>query len=587
MLLLEIPHLVETVLAYGHDADCEYPRRPVYPRILSVIGEASVCYEVVWVVKYIFVTGGVMSGIGKGIITASIGRILQVRGYSVTTIKIDPYLNVDAGTMNPIVHGEVFVTEDGGEIDMDLGTYERFLDINLSKDHNITTGQVYLSVMDKERRGDFLGRCVQIIPHITDEIKHRIMSIAERNKVDVIITEIGGTVGDIESQPYLEAARQMRIEQGFDNILSSHVTLVPVLDVVGEQKTKPTQHSVQELRRIGIQPDMIVARSKTPLMLGPKKKIALFCNVEERAVFTSPDMKCIYESPRILDEQGMGEYVCERLRLTCRTPDWNDWQKVVSAFTNPKYTTKIAMCGKYAELADSYVSVNEALRHGGAACDARVEIDWVETELFENDPQKTGLLSEYDGILIPGGFGARGTEGKIKAIEYARENNIPFLGICFGFQLAVVEYSRHLGLEQANSVEIDPKTPHPVIDLMPEQRGIDHMGATMRLGAHEIKVKPKTLAYSLYKAETIYERHRHRYEVNQEYNAKIAEKGLVFSGMSTDGTRMEILELPTHSFFLATQFHGEFKSRPRRPSPPYYGFVKSALQRRIARQQPS
>lgn len=522
-----------------------------------------------------------MSGIGKGIIAASIGRILQVRGFSVTAVKIDPYLNVDAGTMNPIVHGEVFVTEDGGEIDMDLGTYERFLNLNLSKEHNITTGQVYQSVISKERRGDYLGRCVQIIPHITDEIKERIMGVAQRNNVHVVMTEIGGTVGDIESLPYLEAARQMRAEHGSENVLYTHVTLVPMLSVVGEQKTKPTQHSVQELRRIGIQPDVIIARSSVPLQQGPKKKIALFCNVEERAVFSSPDMRCVYESPRSLDEQGLGDYLCERLRMSGKASNWNEWQAIVDGFISPKHTVKIAVCGKYVELADSYVSVNEALRHAGAACDAKVEIDWVETEIFENAPEKTEMLSSCDGILIPGGFGSRGTEGKIKAIEYARTKNIPFLGICFGFQLAVVEFSRSIGLKQANSVEINPATPHPVIDLMPEQRGIDQMGATMRLGAHQINIIPNTLAYSLYKTETIYERHRHRYEVSLGYDKKLVQNGLVFSGMSPDRRRMEILELPSQTFFLATQFHGEFKSRPGRPSPPYYGFVKSALKTRL------
>ncbi len=512
-------------------------------------------------------------------------RSCELRGFSVTAVKIDPYLNVDAGTMNPIVHGEVFVTEDGGEIDMDLGTYERFLNVNLSKDHNITTGQVYQSVISKERHGDYLGRCVQIIPHITDEIKERIVNIADRNKVDITVTEIGGTVGDIESQPYLEAARQMSAEKGSDNILYTHVTLVPMLSVVGEQKTKPTQHSVQELRRIGIQPDIIIARSSVPLQSGPRKKIALFCNVEERAVYSSPDMRCVYESPRILDEQSMGDYICERLKLPCKSSNWNDWQRVVDGFISPKHAVKIAICGKYAELADSYVSVNEALRHAGAACNCKVEIDWVETELFENDPNKIDMLSQHDGILIPGGFGSRGTEGKIKAIQHARSKNIPFLGICFGFQLAVVEFSRSIGFEQANSIEINPKTPHPVINLMPEQRGINQMGATMRLGAHEVIIRPKTLAYSLYKTGSIYERHRHRYEVCPEYDKQLTENGLVFSGMSSDKKRVEILELPSQSFFLATQFHGEFKSRPGRPSPPYYGFVKSALDRKHSSQE--
>ncbi len=523
-----------------------------------------------------------MSGIGKGIVTASIAKILQVRNFKVTAIKIDPYINVDAGTMNPIIHGEVFVTEDGGEIDMDLGTYERFLDINLSKEHNLTTGKIYLSVIDKERRGEYLGKCVQIIPHITDEIKTRIRAIAQKNGVDVVVTEIGGTVGDIEGQPFLEAARQMRIEEGQNNVLYVHVTLVPVLDVVGEQKTKPTQHSVQELRRIGIQPDIIVARSKKPLLNEPKRKIALFCNVEERAVFTAPDVKCIYECPLIFDKQGMGDVICEKLDLPKRKPDWSLWEKVVNRFLNSTYEVKIALCGKYAELADSYVSVNEALKHAGAACNAKVIIDWIETEIFEEKPSHLKMLLQYDGILVPGGFGSRGTEGKIKAIEFARVNNIPFLGICFGFQLAAVEFARHITLKDANSTEINPNTPHPVVDLMPEQKNLSYKGATMRLGSHEIIIKPGTLAYSLYKSTLITERHRHRYEINLKYVPLLEKHGLIFSGVSKDGKRMEILELPSNFFHFATQFHAEFKSRPEKPSPPYYGFISHALKRKLS-----
>ena len=533
--------------------------------------------------KYVFVTGGVMSGIGKGITASSIGKILQVRGIRVTPIKIDPYLNVDAGTMNPIVHGEVFVTDDGGEIDMDLGTYERFLNINLTKDHNITTGQVYNSVISKERRGTYLGKCVQIIPHITDEIKERIRKVAKKDKAQVVIAEIGGTVGDIEGQPYLEAARQIRVEEGRANVLNAHVTLVPALDVVGEQKTKPTQHSVQELRRIGLQPDVIIARSSQSLQEGPKKKIALFCNVEERAVISSHDLSYIYESPLILDQQGLGEYILERLDLPKRKPDWKKWKEMVENFVNPKHSVKIAMCGKYAELADSYASVNESLKHAGAACNTKVEISWVETELFEQIPEKIDILTEHDGILIPGGFGQRGAEGKIRAIHYARKQNKPFLGICFGFQLAAVEYARSIGLEGAHSTEINPATPHPVIDLMPEQKDIIDKGATMRLGAHAISIKPNTLAYRLYQSRSIWERHRHRYEVNPPYMEQIQDKGLVFSAESADGVRMEVLEIPTHYFFLATQFHGEFKSRPEKPSPPYYGFIKACLDKKLNR----
>lgn len=536
--------------------------------------------------KFIFVTGGVMSGIGKGVTTASTGKILQVRGFKITAAKIDPYLNVDAGTMNPIIHGEVFVTEDGGEIDMDVGTYERFLDINIPKDHNMTTGQVYLSVIDRERRGDFLGKCVQIIPHITDEIKHRITQIAAKSSADVAIVEIGGTVGDIESLPYLEAARQMRLECGYGNVLYVHVTLVPVLDVVGEQKTKPTQHSVQELRRIGIQPDIIVARSQKPLLSEPKRKIALFCNVEEKAVFTSPDIKTVYETPLVLDRQGLGDYLTQRLELPKRKANWSGWEQTVASFTNPKYEVKIAMCGKYAELADSYVSVNEALRHAAAFCNSKLAIDWIETEIFEDDASQLRNLSEYEGVLVPGGFGARGTEGKIAAIKHTRLSDIPFLGICLGFQLATVEFARGIGLQAASSTEMHLDTPHPVIDFMPEQREIGYKGATMRLGAHEIVITPGTIAERLYRTRKAYERHRHRYEVNPKYIDQLTQAGVVFSARSSDGTRMEILELPGKYFYFATQFHGEFKSRPNKPSPPYYGFIKACLDRKLGRPKP-
>ncbi len=527
-----------------------------------------------------------MSGIGKGVTTASIGKILQTRSFKVTAVKIDPYLNVDAGTMNPIAHGEVFVTEDGGEIDMDLGTYERFLDINISKEHNMTTGQVYLSVIDKERRGDFLGKCVQIIPHITDEIKSRILHIAKRNGVDVALVEIGGTVGDIESLPFLEAARQMRLEQGHDNVVYAHVTLVPVLDVVGEQKTKPTQHSVQELRRIGIQPDIIVARSKKPLLPDPRRKIALFCNVEERAVFASPDLPTVYETPLVLDQQGLGDYLTDRLRLPNKKPDWADWERTVNSFISPQHEVKIAICGKYAELADSYVSVNEALRHAAASCNSRLSIDWIETEVFEENKSSVQTLLKYDGVLVPGGFGARGTEGKIAAVGYARSKDIPFLGICLGFQLAIVSFARDIGLEAANSTEINPDTPHPVIDLMPEQREVGYMGATMRLGAHEIIIAPGTVAERLYRSRKAYERHRHRYELNLKYEEQLTKSGMTFSAKSNDGTRMEILELHDRYFHFATQFHAEFKSRPAKPSPPYYGFIKSCLDKKLGKPKP-
>jgi CTP synthase len=533
--------------------------------------------------RYLFVTGGVMSGIGKGVTVASIAKILQLRGIKVSAMKIDPYLNVDAGTMNPVAHGEVFVTDDGGEIDMDLGTYERFLDINLTRQHNTTTGQIYTAVINKERRGDFLGQCVQIIPHITDEIKMAIENVSKLDGTDVLLVEIGGTVGDIESLPYLEAARQLRLEQGQKNVLFAHVTLVPKLDVVGEQKTKPTQHSVQELRRIGIQPDLIVARASGPLLPGPRRKIALFCNVEERAVFASPDQPVIYQAPIEFDAQGMGEFLEERFAFPKRIVDWSSWQNIINRIRSPHQTVRIALCGKYAELADSYVSVNEALKHAGGTCDARVDIEWIETELFENEPANCSVLSRFDGVLIPGGFGSRGTEGKIAALRYSREENIPTLGICFGFQLAVVEFARHLGMNNANSTELDSNTPYPIIDLMPEQRDIDLKGATMRLGAHDIHIIPGTKASVLYGREVISERHRHRYEVNPSYIERITGNGGIFSGRSVDGMRMEIFELPDKYYYLATQYHAEFKSRPARPSPPYYGLIRAALDHKMGK----
>jgi CTP synthase len=527
--------------------------------------------------KYVFVTGGVMSGIGKGVIAASIGKIIQVRGLKVTAVKIDPYLNYDAGTMNPYIHGEVFVTEDGGETDMDIGTYERFLDINVPKNHNITTGQVYFSVIERERKGDFLGKCVQIIPHITDEIKDRLRKLPKEEGVDLVLVEIGGTVGDIESLPYLEAARQLRLEEGGENVLNVHVTLVPVLDVVGEQKTKPTQHSVQELRRIGVQPDIIVARSKAPLKQEPRRKIALFCNVEESAVFTSQDMDSIYQSPLLLDQQGLGTFITHRLRLPENLPQWGPWKKMLEDHQTQTKQVNIAVCGKYAELADSYVSVNDALRDAGASAGAKVNLEWIETDDFEKQPEKLRLLSRFDGVLVPGGFGARGAEGKILAIEYARTHNLPFLGICYGFQLAVVEFARHAGLMDAASPELDRESKNPVIDLMPEQNGVLEKGGTMRLGAHEITVDKGTTAYSLYGKGKIWERHRHRYEVNPKYIPELTSHGLKFSGRSDANRRMEILEVPSSRFHFATQFHAEFKSRPDRPSPPYLGLVEAAV----------
>jgi len=532
--------------------------------------------------QFIFVTGGVLSSVGKGILTSSIGKMLQTRGYTVTAIKVDPYVNVDAGTMNPYIHGEVYVTDDGGETDLDLGWYERFMDINLPTDNNITTGQIYQTVINKERRGDFLGRCVQIVPHVTNEIKRRIRFVAEKEKVDVVLTECGGTVGDIEGLPFLEAIRQMRLEEGYENTLYVHVALVPILDVTMEMKTKPLQHSVNELRRIGIQPDTIVARCTKMIDSEALRKIALFGTIPEEAVFCSYNVPSVYQVPLILDNQGMGDYICKRLRLPHQKPQWSQWNEFVDAISKPRFEVAVALVGKYAGLVDSYVSMSEALRHGGASCQTQVTIDYIEAEEFEQQPSKIEILQKYNGIFIPYGFGPRGTEGKIAAIRYARENDMPFLGICYGFQLAVVEFARGVcRLENANSTEINPDTPHPVIDLMPEQRSIQHKGASMRLGAHNIIVKEDTIAYRLYCATEIYERHRHRWEVNADYKETLEKHGLIFSGKSPDRRRMEILELPDKYFFFASQFHGEFKSRPGKPDPEYYGFVKACLDKKL------
>ncbi len=535
-------------------------------------------------VKYVFVTGGVLSSVGKGILTSSIGKMLQARGLKVNVIKIDPYVNVDAGTMNPYMHGEVFVTDDGGETDLDLGWYERFLDLSLKQENNLTTGLVYKSVIEKERRGDFLGRCVQIIPHVTNEIKHRIKAIGKVSNVDVVLTEVGGTVGDIEGLPFLEAIRQMRMEEGYENTLYVHLALVPVLDVTMEMKTKPLQHSVNELRRIGIQPDTIVARSPKMIDAEALRKIALFGTILEDAVFCSYNVESIYQVPLILDRQGMGEFICQRLGYKCDKADFTEWQKVVDAILKPEHEVKIALIGKYAGLSDSYVSMSEALRHGGAACRTRVGISYLEAEKLEQNPDAVNDLKSYDGIFVPYGFGPRGTEGKIAAIKLARENDIPFLGICYGFQLSVIEFARNMcGFNDANSTEINPTTLHPVIDLMPEQRGVEIKGATMRLGAHKIILDKDSLASRLYKETEIYERHRHRFEVNLEYLDILAKKGACFTGRSTDGKRMETLELPCNYFFFASQFHGEFKSRPGKPSPEYYGFIRACLDRQLGK----
>jgi len=529
--------------------------------------------------KYVFVTGGVMSGLGKGVTTASLAKLLQLCGLKVSCAKIDPYLNFDAGTMNPLIHGEVFVTNDGGECDMDIGTYERFLDVDLNKDHNVTTAQIYAKVIESERKGEYLGQCVQIIPHITDEIKNRIRSTARRENLDVLVVECGGTVGDIESLPFLEAMRQIRLEEGANNTLFAHVTLAPILDVVGEVKTKPTQHSVQELRRIGIQPDLVAVRCKIPLDADARKKISLFANVEEKSVISNHDATSIYTVPDVLEQQGLAKTVTSKLGLQTKPFNWGDWGDVLNSYKNFKDDVKIAMVGKYVKLADSYVSINHALSHAGAKVGYKVNIELVDSEQLEND----GLdkLDSYDGILVPGGFGKRGSEGIINTANYARVKNIPYLGICFGFQLAAVAFARNAcNLPEANSTEVDPDTEDPVIDLLPEQKRIANMGGTMRLGAHEIEVVPNTFAHKLYGSTKIIKRHRHRYEFNQEYREQFEKLGMIFSGSSDNGKRMEILEVPNHNFYFAVQYHAEFTSRPGKPEKAFLSFIEAAVKNR-------
>jgi len=539
-------------------------------------------------VKYIFITGGVLSGLGKGLVTCSVGKMLQVRGYDVSAVKCDPYLNVDAGTMNPYIHGEVFVLDDGYEADMDLGAYERFLGIELTGLNNITSGQVYQHVIRKEREGGYLGSCVQIIPHVTDEIKERLRLVARETQVDFLLVECGGTVGDIEGLPFLEAFRQMRLEEPRGDTLLVHVTLVPTLEAVGEPKTKPTQHSVKELRAIGLQPDIIVVRKEgEPLTGEPKRKIALYCSVEEKAVFSSVDVESLYELPLVLEEQEMGDVICGYLGYRDCSPDWSAWKDVVRTFKEPTESVKIAMCGKYAELADCYVSVNEALRHAAAKAGCRIQIDWIETETFEKNIKQVKILDEYDGVLVPGGFGQRGAEGKIIAINHCRRNDKPFLGICYGFQLATVEFARYVaGLEGAASTECVPETPHPVIDLLPEQNEISELGGTMRLGANPVILEEGSLPHRLYGSREIRERHRHRWEVNQEYWDRLEKAGAVFPGWSKEQKLKEVLWLPDHYFFLGTQFHPEFKSRPWSPSPPYYGLVKASYDKKQGKPEP-
>lgn len=533
--------------------------------------------------KHIFVTGGVVSSLGKGITAASLGRLLKSRGYMVTMQKLDPYLNVDPGTMSPFQHGEVFVTEDGTETDLDLGHYERFIDENLGRDSNVTAGQIYWSIINKERRGEFLGGTVQVIPHVTNEIKERILRPAAKSNADVAITEVGGTVGDIESLPFLEAIRQLKRDLGRDNVLYIHVSLVPYLDAPSELKTKPTQHSVNELRRIGIQPDIVVARSEKPIDESVKRKIALFGDIDPQAVVAALDVDNIYAVPLALHAEGLDDIAVDLLGLDGTKAELAEWENLVSRIRSLKHKIKIAIVGKYVQLPDAYLSVVEALKHGGFHHDADVEVVWVDAESL--DPKEVERrLSEVDGVLVPGGFGIRGIEGKIHAVTYAREKDVPFLGICLGLQCAVVEFARNVaGLNGANSSEFDPTTPHPVIDLMLEQKEIIDMGGTMRLGAYPCKLVPGSLASKAYGTDLVYERHRHRYEVNNDYRGDLEKNGMIFSGLSPDSNLVEIVELPGHRWFLATQFHPEFKSRPTRPQPLFRDFVGASLEYRLER----
>lgn len=528
--------------------------------------------------KYVFVTGGVVSSLGKGISSSSLGRLLKARGLSVTIQKMDPYINVDAGTMNPYQHGEVYVTEDGAETDLDLGHYERFIDRNLTRLNNVTTGSVYHSVISKERKGDYLGSTVQVIPHITSEIKERIHLVAGQSKADVVIVEIGGTVGDIESLPFLEAIRQFRSEVGQESVCYIHVSLIPYLGSGGELKTKPTQHSVRTLREIGIHPDVLICRCQEPLPREVRQKISLFCDVAEEAVVEAKDTSCLYQVPLLLEAQGLGDLVCRRLGLEGSPPALEEWEKIVGAMMNPSKTVTVAMVGKYMELKDAYLSITEALSHAGAYHHARVQIARVDAEHLLADRAAASLLAGADGILIPGGFGYRGIEGKVRAANFGRTQGVPTLGLCLGLQCMVIEFARNVcGLEKANSAEFAPDTEHPVIDLMPEQKEVKDYGGSMRLGAWPCRIAAGTLAQEIYRQDTVYERHRHRYEVNNAYRDHLEKKGMVVSGTSPDYRLVEIIELPGHPFYLATQFHPEFKSRPNRPHPVFRAFVAAVL----------
>lgn len=527
--------------------------------------------------KFIFITGGVVSGLGKGITAASLGRLLKSRGLKVTAQKLDPYLNVDPGTMNPVQHGEVFVTDDGAETDLDLGHYERFIDESLSQNSNLTSGRVYWKVISDERKGVYGGQTIQIIPHVTNEIKRYINRNADTG-ADVCLVEIGGTVGDIESQPFLEAIRQFAVEAGRENCLFIHVTLVPYLAASDELKSKPTQHSVKEMLSIGISPDIIVCRTEHPLTDDIRNKIALFCNVDKECVIENNNCDILYAVPMMLKEQHMDDVVIKKLGIECSEPNLEDWENMLYALRNPKQTVKIAMVGKYVELHDSYISVNEALKHGGIETRSAVDIDWIDSETLEGDDVNLDdILGNVDGILVPGGFGSRGIEGKINACQYARTHGIPYLGICLGMQIAIIEFARHvLGMNGANSAEINPDTPFPVIDILPEQKEVTDMGGTMRLGQYPCTLNPESKSYELYGASMIYERHRHRYEVNNDYRNDLLSGGMIFAGTSPDNHIVEMVEIPKHPWFVACQFHPEFKSRPNKPHPLFRGFVTAA-----------
>lgn len=527
--------------------------------------------------KFVFVTGGVVSSIGKGIVAASLGRLLKSRDYSVSILKLDPYINVDPGTMSPFQHGEVFVTEDGAETDLDLGHYERFTDTSMSRLNSVTTGSIYQAVINKERRGDYMGGTVQVIPHITNEIKERIRRVAKNTNPDVVITEIGGTVGDIESLPFLEAIRQLRKDVGRQNVLYMHVTLVPWIASAGEMKTKPTQHSVKELRSIGIQPDILVCRSDRPIPSSLKHKLSEFCDVPEQCVIASIDAKSIYEVPLLLEREGLAEQAIDLLQLEQRIPDLSNWQTLVDRLYSPKNSIEIAIVGKYIQLSDAYLSMVEALRHAAIELSLDLKLTWVNSEDIEVEGGEK-YLQNVDGVVVPGGFGSRGVDGKIAAVEYARNHQIPFLGLCLGMQCSVIEWARNIaGLKDANSAEFDPNTPNPVINLLPEQHDVVDLGGTMRLGLYPCRLAPNTLAKHLYEKEVIYERHRHRYEFNNAYRNLFLENGYTISGTSPDGRLVEIIELPSHPFFIATQFHPEFQSRPSTPHPLFKGLIQAAF----------